>query len=144
MTQARKPRGWKIAAAVLIFLLIATLLVVEIVTTQPIRDASRTYIELLSAANHGNIPAASRLCSDHYLASHGVTMNPEGGMNGLPRIIHMNYQAWRDGNRVLICPTKYSGPVYGFVQQRGEWRFDGLAGYLKEGHLLPVVGDAPE
>ena len=55
----------------------------------------------------------------------------EGGIVGLPRNIHKNFQAWRQGPNVWLCPTNRVGPVYQFVRESGSWRFDGPVGILR-------------
>ena len=54
-------------------------------------------------------------------------------MVGLPRGIHRNFQAWREGDEVWLCPTDRVGPVYRFVFEGGAWKFDGLVGLLRPG-----------
>ncbi len=114
-------------------------LTAEILATQAVRGAVNTYFELIGAANRRDLAEASRLCSDRYRAGHTLQLNAEGGIKGLPRTIHMNYQAWREGKDVLICPTKQRGPVYRFVKQGEDWKFDGLAGLLRDGRVEPPV-----
>ncbi len=114
-------------------------LVAEIVLTRPVREAVKTYTELIEAANRGDLDAARALCTERYLKSHGLKAAKEGGVIGLPRNIHKNFQAWREGRDVLLCPTNRVGPVYRFIQDGGRWRFDGVAGLLgPEGRVEPM------
>ena len=50
---------------------------------------------------------------------------------GIPRNINKNFQAWREGSNVWICPTNRIGPVYQFVFETGRWRFDGPVAILR-------------
>jgi hypothetical protein len=60
---------------------------------------------------------------------------------GLPRNIHKNFQAWRHGKDVWICPTDRVGPIYQFVFEAGAWRFDGPVGILRaRGEIVPTTG----
>jgi hypothetical protein len=70
---------------------------------------------------------------------------------GLPRNIHPNYQAWRHGSSVWICPAnrfdRGLAPVYQFIAERDGWRFDGPVGVLEHGRRfipLPDAGTPPE
>ncbi len=109
----------------------------EIVSTRPVRAAVRVYTELVSAGNRADLSdeqrltAARRLCSARYLATGSLALGPEGGIGGLPRTINKNFQAWRDGPNVWICPTNRIGPVYQFIIEDGHWRFDGLIAILR-------------
>jgi hypothetical protein len=115
-------------AAGLIFALAA-----EIAWTAPMRGAVRTYHALLAAANRQPEPdadAAGRLCSSRFRRVHGLWPARAGGFIGLPRSIHKNFQVWRHGRDVWLCPTNRAGPVYRFVREEGRWKFDGLVGQL--------------
>jgi hypothetical protein len=69
----------------------------------------------------------------------------EGGIVGLPRSINKNFQAWRQGPNVWICPTNRVGPVYQFVLEGDDWRFDGPVGVLRpHGEFLPAGELQPE
>src|SRR5205823_8587313 len=98
--------------------------------TAPTRAAVHTYTALLGAANRQDVAAASALCSARYRATHSLRPAPEGGLVGLPRNIHKNFQVWRSGPDVWLCPTNRVGPVYQFVHESGFWRFDGPVGIL--------------
>ncbi|MDE2507163.1 MAG: hypothetical protein KGM43_08135 [Planctomycetota bacterium] len=99
--------------------------------TAPTRASVETYLELLNAANTQNIPAASRLCSTRFLAAHPLLPAKEGGLIGLPRNINKNFQVWRSGRDVWLCPTNRVGPVYRFINESGAWKYDGPAGLLR-------------
>ncbi len=109
----------------------------EIVTTRPVREAVRVYSDLVMAGNRTDLSeadrleAARRLCSSRYLSTRSLTLGPEGGIGGLPRTINKNFQAWREGSNVWICPTNRIGPVYQFISENGQWRFDGLVAILR-------------
>jgi hypothetical protein len=112
--------------------LLLALLAFEVVTTQPTRGALRTFAELLTIANRPGLSAADRLvaahtlCSRRYLQTHKlVAADREEGLVGIPRNFNKNFQAWREGPNVWICPTNRVGPVYQFVFENGAWRFDG-------------------
>jgi hypothetical protein len=107
--------------------------------TRPVRRAVAAYTELVVAANGGDFDAARRLCSARYLATHDLVAASGGGVVGLPRSIHPNFQAWRNGADVWLCPTNRVGPVYQFVNEGGEWRFDGPVGILRgRGEFIPL------
>ncbi len=55
----------------------------------------------------------------------------EGGLIGFPRNINKNFKAWREGPNVWICPTNRIGPVYQFVFENDDWRFDGPVAILR-------------
>ena len=101
------------------------------VQTAPVRQSVKAYTELLAAANSQNVEEVRRLCSTRYAASHALTAASEGGIVGLPRNIHKNFQAWRDGPNVWLCPTNRVGPIYQFVHEADAWRFDGPVGILR-------------
>ncbi len=120
-----------------VLLLAGAALAYELVSTRPVREAVRTYSELVSAGNRADLSeeqrlsAARRLCSARYLSTGSLSLGPEGGIGGLPRTINKNFQAWREGPNVWICPTNRIGPVYQFVAENGHWRFDGLIAILR-------------
>lgn len=106
--------------------------------TRPVREAVTAYTKLISAANRQDVSAARRLCSTRYLKSHKLVPANEGGVVGLPRNIHPNFQAWRQGPHVWLCPTNRVGPIYQFVFENGKWRFDGPVGILRgRGEFIP-------
>jgi hypothetical protein len=95
--------------------------------------AVATYVAMISAANAGDLDGVARQCSARYASTHRIEAAREGGVVGLPRSIHTNFQAWRKGEDVWLCPTNRVGPVYRFVREGGAWRFDGPAGVLRPG-----------
>lgn len=111
----------------------------EIAWTSPVREAVRCYTELISAANRRDLDAARALCTEQYQATHDLKLAREGGMIGLPRNIHKNFQAWREGRDVWLCPTNRVGPVFRFVNDAGRWKFDGVIGQLMPGgRVVPM------
>jgi hypothetical protein len=118
------------------------------VWTRPTRESVQVYVKLVTAANGGDVAAAERLCSTRYRFSHQILRAPEGGIVGLPRNIHKNFQVWREGSNVWLCPTNRVGPVYQFVLESGAWRFDGPVGVLQPGGRVVRLEDgavpAPE
>ena len=107
------------------------------------------YTALLDAANRQDMDAVRRLCTERYLQAHAPRPAREGGVVGLPRNIHKNFQAWRHGPHVWLCPTNRVGPLFQFVCEAGAWRFDGPIGLLRgRGEVIPLddltdVDDAP-
>ena len=130
-------RRWLWAAGVI--LLLAAGLTGLAVWTGPERDAVRVYNALTAAANRGAVEAARQLCSERYLAGHRLHPASEGGIVGLPRNIHKNFQAWRQGPNVWLCPTNRVGPVYQFVRGPLGSKFDGPVGLLQgRGDFVPM------
>jgi hypothetical protein len=111
------------------------------VWTGPVRDSVRTYTALLGAANRQDVEAARRLCSARYERTHALRPASDGGLVGLPRNSHKNFQAWRSGANVWLCPTNRVGPVYQFVRESGSWRFDGPIGLLRSGGRVDRLAD---
>lgn len=105
------------------------------------RRAVATFAALVGAANAGDLDAIGPLCSARYLREHRPEAAPGGGVVGLPRNIHKNFQAWREGGVVLLCPSDRVGPVYRFVPEGGRWKFDGLAGLLRAGGRVEPAGE---
>ena len=137
MTEPRSSRRRPIVIGMAVGLGIVAILIGEVLYTKPVRQAVLTYTRLLEAANRPGLNAEQRvdaaraLCSRHYLETHHVRVAPEGGLVGIPRGIHKNYQAWRRGSNVWICPTNRVGPIYQFVYEDGVWKFDGPIGLLR-------------
>jgi hypothetical protein len=102
----------------------------EVLWTRPVRRSVRTYNRLIDAANRQDLAEARRLCSARYLRTHDLEPAAEGGLVGLPRNIHKNFQAWRQGPNVWLCPTNRVGPVFQFVREGDDWKFDGPVGLL--------------
>jgi hypothetical protein len=108
------------------------------------RGGLATFAKVLAWGNAGDLDAVRSLCSRRYLASHRVERSTEGGVVGLPRMIHKNFQAWVEGEDVWLCPTDRVGPVYRLVVEGRAWKFDGLAGLLgANGRVEPAV-EEPE
>ncbi len=126
---APRTRPILIGAAVVLALIGA--LVVTSIRTRPVRQSVIAFTELLAAANLGNLPRARALCSSRYLAAHPLHPSEEGGIVGLPRNMHPNFQAWREGPHVWICPTNRVGPIYQFALEGEAWKFDGPVGLLR-------------
>lgn len=150
MTMTRPVHYSLIAAAVLIFA--GLVLAYEIRSTGPVRQAVRVYSELISVGNRPDLPdeqrlgAARALCSSRFLVEKKLALGPEGGIAGLPRSMNKNFQAWRQGENVWLCPTNRIGPVYQFVKEDGRWRYDGLIAILRpRGELIPIsdMADLP-
>lgn len=98
------------------------------------------YSRLLMASFDGDLNKVRSLCSKRYLAGHRLELAPEGGVIGFPRGIHKNFKVWMNGGNVWLCPTNRIGPVYQFVREGGNWKFDGPVGLLRSGgELLPVM-----
>ncbi|WP_435006993.1 hypothetical protein P12x_004415 [Tundrisphaera lichenicola] len=97
------------------------------------RRAVLAYTQILTAANGQDIENLRSLCTDRYLRDHPPEVSPGGGIIGLPRGIHKNFQAWRVGEEVWLCPTNRVGPVYRFVFHDDRCEFDGLVGLLRAG-----------
>lgn len=122
----------------------------EIITTQPVRGALRTCTELFTIANRPGLSEAERrdaaraLCSRRYLQTHELKVADEGGIVGIPRNINKNFQAWREGPNVWICPTNRIGPVYQFVFENGGWRFDGPVGILRARGEMVRTSELPD
>lgn len=145
MTRARP-----IIIAVSVVSLLIAGLAWEIITTQPVRGAVRSLAALFTIANRPDLneterlAAARELCSAGYLATHPLAVADEGGIKGIPRNIDKNFRAWRQGANVWVCPTNRIGPVYQFVYERDDWRFDGPAGVLgPQGEFHPA-SELPE
>lgn len=122
----------------------------ELVVTAPVRRAVRTCSELFTVANRTDLEPEERiaqaraLCSRRYLETHKLDVAAEGqGLVGIPRNLNKNFQAWRQGPNVWICPTDRIGPVYQFVLEDGAWRFDGPVGLLRERNEFIPMKDMP-
>jgi hypothetical protein len=130
-------RSWKF------YLVLATVsaglggLIIEMIVTRPIRDALNVYMSIISVANRPDyiedqrLAAARELCTEAYLKTHALKLAPEGGLVGIPRNINKNFKAWQEGPNIWICPTNRVGPIYQFVPENGQWKFDGPIGILR-------------
>ena len=106
------------------------------------RGGMKTFISLLSAANAQDLDRVGSLCSRRYLLAHRVERAREGGVVGLPRNIHKNFQVWAEGADVWLCPTDRVGPVYRLVNEEGSWKVDGLVGLLGAGGRVEASAEA--
>jgi hypothetical protein len=138
-------RARHVLVAICVILLLAAGIVYEAISTRPVRQAIRIYTELISVGNRLDLSDSQRLgeartlCSARYLAAGTLALGPEGGIAGLPRTVNKNFQAWRHGADVWICPTNRVGPVYQFIRENGDWRFDGLVALLRpRGEIVPT------
>jgi hypothetical protein len=135
-----------VGATVAVLISVVVLIAAELAWTRPVRAAVRTYSELIAAGNLNDLARARALCSSRYLETHSLRLADEGGLEGLPRNIHTNFQAWREGPNVWLCPTNRVGPIYQFVPEAGDWKFDGPVGLLQaRGEIvrMPEVLDLP-
>ncbi len=121
-------------------------LAIEFVATAPVRGAVRTCSELMTIANRPDLSDSDRIeaararCSRRYLSTHRLGVGRGGeGLVGFPRNLSKNFQAWREGADVWICPTNRIGPIYRFVFEERAWRFDGPVGLLRpHGEIIPA------
>jgi hypothetical protein len=131
-------------------LVVGCTLTYEIIATRAVREAVRAYTELMALGNRIDLSESERfaaarlLCSQRFRASGRLRLGPEGGIAGLPRTINKNFQAWREGPNVWICPTNRIGPVYQFVYEDNRWRFDGLIGILRRGGEIVKASEIPD
>ena len=134
----------------LITLLAAAGVAFEVIATQPVRGAMRTCSALFTIANRPDLTDAERLdaarslCSNRYLQSHPMAVAAEGGLSGFPRNINKNFKAWREGPNVWICTTNRIGPVYQFVFENGDWRFDGPVAILRPWGEIVRTSELPD
>lgn len=133
--------GWlkPILLGLAVVIALGIVLVVEIRMTAPVRGAVRAYTRLLNAANRGDLEAVRALCTASYLQRHPPRLAKEGGVEGMPRTIHKNYQAWREGQAVLLCPSNRVGPVFQFLPSSDGWKFDGFVGLLQPGNIFNKI-----
>jgi len=130
--------------------LVLAWLALEIITTGPVRGAVRTCTELFTIANRPGLSeldrlvAARKLCSTRYLQTHRLVVANAGGLVGFPRNVNKNFQAWREGPNVWICPTNRIGPVYQFVFEDGVWRFDGPIAILRPWGEIVRTSELPD
>jgi hypothetical protein len=138
--------------AVAIVITLVAGLAFEIVTTQLVRGAVQACSELFTVANRpdltesARLDAGRRLCSKRYLRDHPLALAPEGGLVNIPRNLHKNFKAWREGPNVLICPTDRAPtrPIYQFVFEGDRWRFDGLIGILRASGEVVRTPELPD
>jgi len=133
-----------------ITLLLAAGVAFEVIATQPVRGAMRTCSALFTIANRPDLTDTARLeaarsfCSSRYLQAHPLALAAEGGIRGFPRNINKNFKAWREGANVWICPTNRIGPVYQFVLENGDWRFDGPVAILRPWGEIVRTSELPD
>lgn len=140
-TLGRRDVRWILGGTVGTVLVVA-LLAFEVRHTRETRAVVGTYSALIDAANRQDVQAARALCTARYLATQDVQLSPEGGLTGLPRNIHKNFQAWREGSEVWLCPTNRQGVIFRFRQDGDVWKFDGPVGFLRAGGRVErVIGD---
>ncbi len=138
------PRSYRpVFIAILVGVTAVTALGVMAVQTRSVRRAVAVYTRLLAAANRQDMNELQQLCSARYLKTHELRPADEGGVVGFPRNIHSNFQAWRQGPHVWLCPTNRTGPVYQFLFEGGSWRFDGPVGILRGRNEFIPVPDEP-
>ncbi len=108
------------------------------------RGGMATFTAVVTSANAQDLDGVRSLCSGRYLAKHAIERSSEGGVVGLPRNIHKNFQVWREGDDVWLCPANRVGPVYRLVFEAGSWKFDGLVGLLRPRGRVELMdeGDA--
>jgi hypothetical protein len=123
---------------------VLVVIALEASRTAPLRQSTQTFTALIAAANQQDLPAARRLCTARYLRTHDLRTAEEGGLVGLPRTISRNFQVWREGPNVRLCPTNRIGPVYQFVREGSEWHFDGPIGLLMPGGSVQPLDDAQD
>lgn len=125
-------------------LALGTVVAAVAIWTAPVRGSVRAYTELIAAANQQDVARATALCTERFRARQTFKPAAEGGLVGLPRGIHPNFQAWRQGENVWLCPRNRVGPVYQFVLEGDAWRFDGLVGLLRgRGEFIRLPRDSP-
>jgi hypothetical protein len=108
------------------------------------RGGMAAFTALVASANAQDVEAVRSLCSRRYLGSHAIERAAEGGVVGLPRNIHKNFQVWTEGDEVRLCPTNRVGPVYRLVREGDAWKFDGLVGRLVAGGRLELDATDPD
>jgi hypothetical protein len=130
--------------ATAIVVVLVVLVAAEVAWTRPVRESVRNYTELIAAANRQDLLRARSLCTKRYLQRHPLVPAVEGGLIGLPRNIHANFQAWREGPNVWLCPSNRVGPLYQFAFEGGGWRFDGPVGLLQSRGRIVIMPEGPD
>ena len=134
-------RAGRIAIALLMAALLAFPASRVVRSLRMTRGGMATFTALVASANAQDLDAVRSLCSRRYLASHPIGRSKEGGVVGLPRNIHKNFQVWREGGEVRLCPTDRVGPVYRIVHEGGSWKFDGVVGLLDASGRVEPMGE---
>ena len=132
----RLGKWWPILSAVALALVTLVWLAYS---TRHTRSAVAAYTRLTAAVNAQKVDQVKAFCTRRYVGTHRFTTADEGGMVGFPRFIHKNFQAWREGEAIWVCPTNRVGPVYQFILEDGSWKYDGLIGLLRSGHQILVL-----
>lgn len=133
-SQGEPGSRWRLLAIAAAALVVVAIGVIEFVRTAPVRGAVRAYTALIAAANRGDRAAVQALCSAHYLQGHRIEVADEGGVVGLPRMIHKNFRTWPRGEAMWICPGNRAGLVAQLVREQGVWKYDGIVGELRPGN----------
>jgi hypothetical protein len=145
-------RTRSVAIIAVFLMLVGFAVAYEVIATAPVRGALSVFTELVAVGNRVDRPAAERLaaarrlCSSRYLKVRSLALGPEGGIVGLPRAIDKNFQAWREGQCVWVSPTKRDSafrPVYQFIREEGEWRFDGPVAILRPWGAVDRTSELP-
>lgn len=119
--------------------LVASVLTGMYYWTRAERESMQCFVALMNAANQGDLEKMNLYCTQDYLKRQPLELAPEGGAKNIPRGIDKNFQVWRSGASVRVCPTNRVGPVYQFKHEQGRWKFDGVIGILRPGgRILPV------
>jgi hypothetical protein len=119
-----------VAGALVVLAMLASPATRAVRSLRMTRGGMSTFTSLVASANVQNLEAVRSLCSARCRETHAIERSSEGGVIGLPRNIHKNFQVWREGDEVWLCPTNRVGPVYRLVLEAGSWKFDGLVGRL--------------
>lgn len=109
------------------------------ISTKESRAGVAAYTRLTAAVNAQDIESVKSMCTQRFIQTHTFQTAPEGGLVGFPRFIHKNFQVWREDDAVWVCPTNRVGPVYQFLKEDDQWKYDGLIGLLRSGHQILVL-----
>jgi hypothetical protein len=139
--------SWRWVAAGLAIAALTGTLISELIMTAPVRESMQTLSRIIAESNQSEADTTrvELLCTSRYRATHRLRVAPEGGFVGLPRSVSKNFRAWREADKVWICPSNRdrNGPIYQFVREEGVWKFDGPVGILTtRGEILPMAEDA--
>ena len=139
MTRPWRSRGVQVAVGALVVVLLIPVVVRTIGNLAVTRRAVAVYARLIASANVGNLAAVRSLCASRYLQEHPLKRSIQGGLVGFPRQIHPNYQVWREGGEVWLCPGNRVGVVVRFVAKAGVWKYAGVVGLLRsDGRIEPA------
>ncbi len=149
----QSPARWRrpLLLGAIVVLLLGAGLVYEIFATAPVRGAVRACTELFNVANRPDLSAEERIAQALGSAPAGISRPTSltspataRGSSVSLRNINKNFQAWRHGAHIWICPTDRVGPVYQFVLEDGSWRFDGPVGLLRPHAEFVPMKDLPD